>query len=96
MVAAVTSYCSPKKLNQILGLKTIAVTLKVLSFLKSIHRRGFLPAENRLKSAFRANKEVWSVCWRLNLKNKKSILKYFIAEESSNIIILDGNISWCT
>ena len=51
MVAAVTSYCSPKKLNQILGLKTIAVTLKVFSFLKSIHRRGFLPAENRLKSA---------------------------------------------
>ena len=30
-----------------------------------------------------------------NLKIEKSILKYFIAEESSNVTILDGNISWC-
>ena len=30
-----------------------------------------------------------------NLKIKKSILKYFIAEESSNVTILDDNISWC-
>ena len=29
-----------------------------------------------------------------NVKIKKSILKYFIAEESSNVTILDGNIGW--
>ena len=30
-----------------------------------------------------------------NVKIEKSIQKYFIAEESSNVTILDGNISWC-
>ena len=30
-----------------------------------------------------------------NVKIEKSILKYFIAEESFNVTILDGNISWC-
>ena len=29
------------------------------------------------------------------VKIEKSILKYFIAEESSNVTILDCNISWC-
>ena len=29
-----------------------------------------------------------------NVKIKKSIQKYFIAEESSNVTILHGNISW--
>ena len=29
-----------------------------------------------------------------NVKTKKSILKYFIAEENSNFTILDGKISW--
>ena len=30
-----------------------------------------------------------------NVKIEKSVLKYFIAEESSNVTILDGNSSWC-
>ena len=30
-----------------------------------------------------------------NVKIEKPILKYFIAEESFNAIVLDGNISWC-
>ena len=30
-----------------------------------------------------------------NVKIEKSILKYFISEESSNVTILDGNFSWC-
>ena len=30
-----------------------------------------------------------------NVKIEKSILKYFIAEGSSNVTILDGNISYC-
>ena len=30
-----------------------------------------------------------------NEKIEKSILKYFIAEKSSNVNILDGNINWC-
>ena len=30
-----------------------------------------------------------------NVKIDQSILKYFIAEESPNVTILDGNISWC-
>ena len=30
-----------------------------------------------------------------NVKIKKSILNYFIAEESSNVTVLDGKISWC-
>ena len=30
-----------------------------------------------------------------NVKIEKSIPKYFIAEESSNVTILDGKISWC-
>ena len=31
----------------------------------------------------------------LNVKIETSILKHFIAEESSIATILDGNISWC-
>ena len=31
----------------------------------------------------------------LNVKIETSTLRYFIAEESSNVTILDGNISWC-
>ena len=31
----------------------------------------------------------------INVKIEKSILKYFLAEESSNVTILDGNISCC-
>ena len=50
---------------------SLTVTLKVLSFLKSIYRRGFLPAENRLKSLL-----------AFNVKIKRSTLKYFIAEEA--------------
>ena len=58
-------YKCQKKTNQILGIQTIAVTLKVLYFLKSMCRRGFLLAENRLKSPLWANGKIWSLCWRL-------------------------------
>ena len=30
-----------------------------------------------------------------NVKIEKSFLKYFIAEKSSNVTVLDGNISMC-
>ena len=56
-----------------------------------MYQRGFLPAENRLKSAERKS---MVTLMALNVKIEKSTLKYFISEESSNVTILDDNISW--
>ena len=60
-----------------------------------MYRRGFLPAKNRPKLAFVCERKSTVTLWAFNVKIEKSILKYFIAEESSNVTILDDNISWC-
>ena len=65
--------------------------LESFSFLKSLYRRDFLPAE----ICFAAERKSMVTLLAFNVKIEKSILKYFTAEESSNVTILDGNISWC-
>ena len=46
-----------------------------------------------VKSALRQNGKVRSLCWRAN--REVNSIKYFTAEENSNVRKLDGNISWC-
>ena len=58
-------YKCPKKIKPDFRSIDNCFFLEVLSFLKSMYRRGFLPAENRLKSALQPNGKVWSLCWGL-------------------------------
>ena len=53
--------------------------------------KNFIPPKKRVGGV----NETPPTSLRVNVKIEKSILKYFIAEDNSNVTILDGNISWC-